>query len=103
MDIKDFEDKLTDLPPEKRKLFAELLERKQSLKRTHNAKQNFLDFVKYIWPDFIEGTHHRIIAEKFNRIAEGKLKRLIVNMPPRHTKSEFASYMLPAFIMGQYQ
>ena len=101
MDIKDFEDKLTDLPPEKRKLFAELLERKQSLKRTHNAKQNFLDFVKYIWPDFIEGAHHRIIAEKFNRIAEGKLKRLIVNMPPRHTKSEFASYMLPAFIMGR--
>ena len=101
MDIKDFKDHLTDLPPEKRKLFAELLERKQSLKRTQDAKQNFLDFVKYIWPDFIEGTHHRIIAEKFNRIAEGKLKRLIVNMPPRHTKSEFASYMLPAFIMGR--
>ena len=101
MDIKDFKDQLTDLPPEKRKLFAELLERKQNLKRTHDAKQNFLDFVKYIWPDFVEGTHHRIIAEKFNRIAEGKLKRLIVNMPPRHTKSEFASYMLPAFIMGR--
>jgi len=54
-----------------------------------------------MWPHFVQGTHHRIIAEKFDNIAKGKLKRLIVNMPPRHTKSEFASYLLPAFIMGQ--
>ena len=92
MDIKDFEEKLTDLPPEKRKLFAELLQVKKNRKRTHNAKKNFLDFVKYMWPHFVQGTHHRIIAEKFDNIAKGKLKRLIVNMPPRHTKSEFASY-----------
>ena len=101
MDIKDFKDQLTDLTPEKRKLFAELLERKQNLKRTHDAQKNFLSFVKFMWPDFVEGTHHRIIAEKFDRIADGTLKRLIVNMPPRHTKSEFASFMLPAFIMGR--
>ena len=101
MDIKDFKDQLTDLTPEKRKLFAELLERKQNLKRTHDAQKNFLSFVKFMWPDFVEGTHHRIIAEKFDRIADRTLKRLIVNMPPRHTKSEFASFMLPAFIMGR--
>jgi len=101
MDIKDFKDQLTDLTPEKRKLFAELLERKQNLKKTHDAQKNFLSFVKFMWPDFVEGTHHRIIAEKFDRIADGTLKRLIVNMPPRHTKSEFASFMLPAFIMGR--
>ena len=101
MDINDFKDHLTDLPPEKRKLFVELLEVKKNRKRTHSAKENFLDFVKYMWPHFVEGTHHRIIAEKFDNIAKGKLKRLIVNMPPRHTKSEFASYLLPAFIMGQ--
>ena len=101
MDINDFKDHLTDLPPEKRKLFVELLQVKKNRKRTHNAKKNFLDFVKYMWPHFVQGTHHRIIAEKFDNIAKGKLKRLIVNMPPRHTKSEFASYLLPAFIMGQ--
>ncbi len=101
MAIKDFKNKLTDLTPDKRKLFAELLERKQNLKRTHNAQKDFLSFVKFLWPDFVEGTHHRIIAEKFNRIADGTLKRLIVNMPPRHTKSEFASFMLPSFIMGR--
>ena len=65
------------------------------------AKEDFLSFVKCVWPDFIEGSHHRHIAKKFNDLANGKLKRLIVNMPPRHTKSEFASYLLPAWMVGR--
>jgi predicted phage terminase large subunit-like protein len=44
--------------------------------------------------------HHQIIADKLNQVAQGKIKRLIINMPPRHTKSEFASYLFPAWIMG---
>jgi predicted phage terminase large subunit-like protein len=35
-------------------------------------------------------------------LGKGKLKRLIINMPPRHTKSEFASYLLPAWFLGKY-
>jgi hypothetical protein len=58
-------------------------------------------FVKHVWPQFIEGNHHGKIAEKFNLLAEGKLKRLIINMPPRHTKSEFASFLLPAWMIGR--
>ena len=42
------------------------------------------------------------MADAFERVADGKLKRLIVNMPPRHTKSEFASYLLPAWFLGRY-
>jgi hypothetical protein len=68
--------------------------------RKNNIKNNFLEFVKYIWPDFIEGFHHKEIADKFNRLQTGELKRLIINMPPRHTKSEFASYFLPAWMIG---
>jgi predicted phage terminase large subunit-like protein len=41
------------------------------------------------------------IAEKFNDIANKKIKRLIINMPPRHTKSEFASFLLPAWMVGR--
>ena len=54
-----------------------------------------------MWPDFIEGSHHRLVAEKFNKLATGELKRLIINMPPRHTKSEFASFLLPAWMVGR--
>ena len=54
-----------------------------------------------MWPDFVEGSHHRHIAEKFNKLATGEIKRLIVNMPPRHTKSEFASFLLPSWMVGR--
>jgi predicted phage terminase large subunit-like protein len=74
--------------------------RQKELDTSAKAKENFLDFVKAVWPEFISGYHHQKIAEKFQQLKDKKLKRLIVNMPPRHTKSEFASYLLPAWIMG---
>ena len=55
-----------------------------------------------MWVAFIHGKHHEIMAEAFERVANGELKRLIINMPPRHTKSEFASYLLPAWFLGKY-
>jgi predicted phage terminase large subunit-like protein len=41
------------------------------------------------------------MAKAFDDIATGKLKRLIINMPPRHTKSEFASHLFPAYLLGK--
>ena len=70
--------------------------------KREKAQGNFITFVKHVWPDFIEGNHHKIYADKLDRIAKGELKRLIVNMPPRHTKSEFASHLFPAFFMGRH-
>ena len=76
---------------------------KNALEEKREASQkDFLKFVKTVWPEFVEGKHHKIYAEKLNRIANGELKRLIVNMPPRHTKSEFASHLFPAFFMGRH-
>jgi predicted phage terminase large subunit-like protein len=65
------------------------------------SQHDFMSFVKAVWPEFIEGAHHRVIAQKFNDLAAKKINRLIVNMPPRHTKSEFASYLLPAWMVGK--
>ena len=66
------------------------------------AQQDFMKFVGEMWPGFINGAHHKVMAQKFQDIAEGKCKRLIINMPPRHTKSEFASYLLPAWFLGKF-
>jgi predicted phage terminase large subunit-like protein len=77
-----------------------LLNRYNQLEKQEDCQADFLSFVKSQWPDFVEGRHHKIIADKFNKIAEGKLKRLIVCLPPRHTKSEFASTYFPAWMMG---
>jgi len=75
--------------------------RLEQLKKIDYSKNNFLYFVKQMWPEFIAGAHHKIISDKLEGIATGKLKRLIVNMPPRHTKSEFASYLFPAWMIGR--
>ena len=93
----DFE---TTNPEEAKDLMLKLELRQKELDTATKAKDNFLDFVKAVWPEFISGYHHKKIAEKFQLLKDKKLKRLIVNMPPRHTKSEFASYLLPAWIMG---
>ena len=94
-------EKINRLPADIKKEFLEagmLAKQKRSFERINT---DFMSFVKHVWPEFIEGEHHKKIAEKFNLIAEGKLKRLIINMPPRHTKSEFSSFLLPAWMIGK--
>jgi len=77
------------------------LDKYKELHDREEYQDKFLKFVKHVWPSFIAGSHHKIFGEKLERVARGELKRLIVNMPPRHTKSEFASYLFPAWVMGQ--
>jgi predicted phage terminase large subunit-like protein len=71
------------------------------IEKNEFSQNNFIGFVRTVWPDFIAGRHHKIIADKLERVAKGELKRLIINMAPRHTKSEFASYLFPAWMMGK--
>ena len=89
------------IPEEKLKNYANLMNKAKELTEAEKARLDFMQFTKRVWPEFIEGSHHKIMAKKFNLLAEGKLKRLIVNMPPRHTKSEFSSFLLPAWLIGK--
>jgi len=78
------------------------LEALEKLKWKEGCRMKFMDFVHAVWPTFIGGAHHKRMAAAFERVANGTCKRLIINMPPRHTKSEFASYLLPAWFLGKY-
>ena len=80
----------------------ELLDELEKRQERKKAEKKFIKFVKAMWPEFIEGRHHIKMAEAFQKVAAGEIKRLIVNMPPRHTKSEFASYLLPAWFLGRF-
>ena len=82
-------------------IFADLA-RKETMLEKQLAQDTFMGFVNKVWPEFIGGRHHAIMARAFERVANGECKRLIINMPPRHTKSEFASYLLPAWFLGKY-
>ena len=70
--------------------------------KRERCRENFMPFVRQMWSAFIPGKHHQIMADAFERVARGELKRLIINMPPRHTKSEFASYLFPSWFLGKY-
>ena len=78
-----------------------LLSRYDQMDKQDKCQNDFIGFVQHMWPECILGRHHKIIGDKFNKIAQGKLKRLIVCLPPRHSKSEFASTYFPSWMMGR--
>ena len=90
------------LPEEDQVKFLPLIESLNKAEEREVGQTDFLSFVKSMWPGFIYGRHHALMAQKFEDIANGKSRRLIINMPPRHTKSEFASYLLPAWYLGKF-
>ncbi len=93
--------KLDHVPDDALKEIVAIQDRIKKLKTSGKAQKDFIHYVKQVWDGFIEGEHHRLFAQKLEAVAQGKCKRLIVNMPPRHTKSEFASHLFPAWMMGQ--
>ena len=93
---------LTAMPPEIREKASSLLQELNRRRKVEGCKSDFLSFVQEMWPGFIHGKHHRIMADAFEKVAEGEIKRVIINMPPRHTKSEFASFLLPAWFLGRF-
>ena len=72
-----------------------------TLEVRERAQDDFMVFVNHVYEGFIEGSHHKQVAKQFEKLAVNRGSRIIVNMPPRHTKSEFASYLLPAWLIGK--
>jgi predicted phage terminase large subunit-like protein len=66
------------------------------------AKLTFLDFVRHVYPDYKVGPHHQRLARIFEDVAEGRKKRVVVNIAPRHGKSELISYLAPAWFLGKF-
>tara|TARA_R110002167_G_scaffold8986_1_gene41198 strand:- start:1610 stop:3094 length:1485 start_codon:yes stop_codon:yes gene_type:complete len=95
-------DNLDKLSPDHARKLHGLVQKYQGLQLQKDGQEQYLKFVETVWPSFIEGKHHKLMADAFERVASGKLKRLIINMPPRHTKSEFASYVLPSWFLGRF-
>jgi len=89
-------------PKDEQEAIAEILDELNTRKLREKASDDFMVFVQEMWPNFIHGRHHAKMAQAFERVARGECKRLIINMPPRHTKSEFASYLLPAWFFGKF-
>jgi len=96
------EEMLSGLDPAQYEKLIDEIKVYQAAVEREKAQGNFMDYVTMMWPGFVHGRHHALMAKKFEDLASGKTKRVIINMPPRHTKSEFASYLLPSWYLGKF-
>jgi predicted phage terminase large subunit-like protein len=78
------------------------LELREHRTRLAAAQDNMLGFASAVYPGFKIGPHHRKLAKIFTDVIEGKKKRVIINIAPRMGKSEFSSYLFPAYFLGKY-
>jgi predicted phage terminase large subunit-like protein len=78
------------------------LEMREHRTRLAAAQDNMLGFASAVYPGFKIGPHHRKLAKIFTDVIEGRKKRVIINIAPRMGKSEFSSYLFPAYFLGKY-
>lgn len=65
-----------------------------------NNKNNFLEFAKQVYP-FLELTpFHCQYYRVLEQFALGRIKKLIITMPPQHGKSMGSSVLLPTYMLG---
>jgi len=93
---------LPNMPENKKRKAKLLIEQYEGYLTQHISQFSFLDFVKHVYPGYKVGPHHLKLAQIFEDIAAGKKKRVIVNIAPRHGKSELISYLAPAWFLGKY-
>ena len=101
-DIMKLRQALPSMPDKQKRRTAELIKQYADSLIKEKAKDNFLSFIKHVYPGYMVGPHHAKLARIFEEIAEGKKKRVIVNIAPRHGKSEMISYLAPAWFLGKY-
>jgi len=78
------------------------LETRERRTRLLAAQDNMLGFASSVYPGFKIGPHHKKLAKIFTDVIEGRKKRVIINIAPRMGKSEFSSYLFPAYFLGKY-
>lgn len=70
-----------------------------------NPASNLYDFIRLLFFEqhkkrLVEAPHHKTICDALSRVITGRVKRLIINVPPRSGKTLFVSQYFPAFWMG---
>jgi predicted phage terminase large subunit-like protein len=85
---------------EEREALLSLLDERIKRLEVQAARNDLLEFAKKVYPNYSVGAHHRHMARIFKDVAAGKKKRVIINIAPRHGKSELTSFLLPAWYLG---
>lgn len=100
--IQSLKNALPGMDPEGKKRVLELLKKWEAESAQLLGRDSLLSFAEHVYPGYKVGPHHRRLARLFEEIAAGKKKRVIVNIAPRHGKSELISYLAPAWFLGKF-
>jgi len=73
----------------------------QELENRLKVQNSLMDFYKAVYPKFIPGKHIDKIVDALEKVEQGKIKRLIISLPPRHSKSNTASIIFPCWYLGR--
>jgi hypothetical protein len=74
-------------------LLAELVAREE-------AMASFAAYIEYV-SGLKPPPHLKLICDKLDEVAEGKIQRLMISMPPGHGKSFAASHYFPAYYLAK--
>lgn len=66
------------------------------------ASENLAAYIRLQWPNWIRGRHIEELLKALQRVERGEIDRLIVLMPPRHSKSVSVSQFFPAWYLGRH-
>ena len=64
------------------------------------SRNRLINFARYMQPDLALEPFHVVYYTLLDKFAHGEIKKMIVQMPPQHGKSEGSSRKLPAFMLG---
>lgn len=78
------------------------LDRWQELRTVAQAKTDFLQFCRRVYPGFKEGPHHRHLKPLLHNMKDGTELRLTCSMPPRFGKSETIAFLFVAWYLGHF-
>jgi len=101
-DLEVLLDNVDQLSAHERAVLLKMIDAAAARKEEVSSRQSFIPFVRVMWPEFINGTHHKFMARTFERIIRGEEVRMVVNLPPRHSKSSMLSHYFPAWFLGHF-
>lgn len=64
------------------------------------ARKRLLNYSRYMMPTMEVESYHKVYYEILDLFAHGKIKKLMITMPPQHGKSEGSSRKIPSFMLG---
>ena len=72
-------------------------------KSTSATDMSFREFIKLVMPNYQFYKWNEILIDLLEEVVEGKLLRLVVQVPPRHGKSQLVSRLFPAYYLLKHQ